>query len=91
MRGHIYGIVHPQFPGYVKIGKASSVARRLSQYNTGDPYRRYDVAFVITAKNYHRAELIAHRLLNGYRVLGTEWFRIAPEEACALIVNKLEE
>ncbi len=88
--GYIYGVIHPSFPGYVKIGRALSPKRRLRQYNTADPRRSFEMAFAIHCSDHHTAEKIAHRRLDGFRIADTEWFCIAPEDAFNLIRNRLE-
>lgn len=92
LSGVVYGLIHPRFPGYTKIGKAVSGKRRLAQYDTGDPLRQYAFAFTIEVSDRHRAELRAHRILDGYRLPGPgEWFRIHHDEAFNLINGKLTE
>ena len=88
--GYLYGITHPSWPGFIKIGKARFPERRLRTLNTGDPYRRYQLQFTILCPNYHLAELAAHRVLNGYRVENTEWFQIHPDDALELILDNLD-
>ena len=83
--GYLYGITHPSWPGFIKIGKARFPERRLRTLNTGDPYRRYQLQFTILCPNYHLAELVAHRVLNGYRVENTEWFQLHPDDALELL------
>lgn len=51
--GIVYLITNPAFPGMCKIGMTKDLPKRLSQYQTGDPYRRYKVEkykFVENAK-----------------------------------------
>ena len=51
--GIVYLISNPAFPGMYKIGMTKDLPKRLSQYQTGDPYRKYKVEkykFVENAK-----------------------------------------
>lgn len=41
--GIVYLISNPIFPGMYKIGMTQDLGKRLSQYQTCDPYRRYKV------------------------------------------------
>lgn len=41
--GILYIISNPAFPGMYKIGMTRDLDKRLSQYQTADPYRRYKV------------------------------------------------
>lgn len=88
--GYIYGVTHPSFPGYVKIGKASRPRKRLQQYNTGCPNRSYELAFTLLVADQHLAERVAQRRLAGSRVKGTEWFAIHPQDAFNLLSNLSE-
>jgi hypothetical protein len=48
--GIVYLISNEAFPGYLKIGMTQNLDKRLSQYQTYDPFRRFkveDYAFVI--------------------------------------------
>lgn len=84
--GYVYGIIHPKWPGYTKIGKSRHTPGRLRTYNTGDPHRAYKIAFNILTPNMHIAELQAHRLLDGYRMSGSEWFACHWRDALALLL-----
>lgn len=79
--GFIYGVVHPKFPGYVKIGRTNNVNKRLTQYNTGCPKRRYALAFAVECNDAFATEIEAHRRLDGFRMAGSEWFNIHPDDA----------
>jgi hypothetical protein len=88
--GYVYGITHPEHPGYIKIGKTRNVRRRLGQYQTADPFRRYKLEFSIFSNSYHAAELRAHALLRGFRHQNTEWFQVSPDDAFNMLM-KLKE
>ena len=88
--GFIYGITHPSYPGFVKVGKARNVRKRLNQYQTSDPFRRFKLEFTIFSRDYHAAEYRAHQRLRGFRVQNTEWFQVSPADAWNLLVNLKE-
>jgi hypothetical protein len=51
--GIVYLIGNPAFPGFVKVGMTQDVNKRLSQYQTYDPLKRYrviDYMFVVDRK-----------------------------------------
>lgn len=89
--GYLYGIVHPSWPGYVKIGKARSPRHRLNTYQTGDPHRRYSLAWAIHTPAYHHAEWFIHEHLLGLRVGNTEWFQLHPDDAFNLVRSLLHD
>lgn len=73
--GYVYIIVHPKFPGWVKVGQTTNPRRRLGSYNTGDPFRGYQMPVAIQTRARRHAEWMAHERLRrmGYAVKG-EWF-----------------
>lgn len=83
--GYVYGVTHPKFPGFVKIGRANSPRARLQKYNTGCPHRAYELAFSLFVLDQFRSEQIAHKRLAGARLPGTEWFAIHPQDAFNLV------
>ena len=83
--GFIYGVTHPAFPGYVKIGHTNSPRARLQKYNTGCPHRAYELAFTIFVTDQYAAEQLAFKRLAGSRIHGTEWFAIHPQDAFNLL------
>lgn len=89
--GFIYGVIHPKFPGYTKIGRTVNVNKRLSTYNTGDPKRRYQLAFAVECKDAFATEIEAHQRLDGFRMAGTEWFAVHPTDAHHIIEALVRE
>ena len=72
-------MVHPGFPGWVKVGSAVDPKKRLSSYQTGDPNRSYRMLAAIKTLDRRTAEWLAHERLRrlGYLPQG-EWFNAAP-------------
>jgi len=81
VKGTVYLIVNPAWPGFVKLGSAVDARARLHTYQTGSPFRDYEIAAVATFNDCREAELILHEQLRGHRVGNTEWFRLHPEDA----------
>lgn len=73
-RGYIYVMTNPAWPGHVKIGSAGDCNKRLAQFNTGSPYRDYEIHYHIYATNRLLSERLVHEQLRDYRAQG-EWFR----------------
>lgn len=72
-------MVHPKFPGWVKVGSTTNPTRRLGSYNTGDPNRAYRMLTPVWTSDRRAAEWLAHRRLSrlGYDKQG-EWFEVSP-------------
>ena len=80
--GFVYLMVNPKFPGWVKIGKTQDYNSRLSTYQTGDPYRAYDMKQRIEVENRHTAELEYHSHFESIsEERSYEWFKIGWESA----------
>ncbi len=65
----------------MKIGSARFLSRRLGSYQTGSPHRDYQYVGAVHVQDRHAAEFVLHEELQGYRLIGTEWFRLSPEDA----------
>lgn len=87
--GFVYVISHPNFPSYVKIGRACDPIARLANYQTGCPMRAYKLEGATFFTNCHHTERKAHDVLDSCRMNG-EWFCITAEEALKTI-NQLGE
>ena len=84
--GHVYLVSNPAWDGWVKCGKAVDAKDRCKTYNTGSPYRDYEVAQTITVKNRHHAERV---VLNALRKVAKEvrgeWFKMTIAQAKRVI------
>ena len=84
VEGYVYVVSNPAYPGYVKIGYAGDCGKRLSQFQTGSPYRDYEMlAYAYTTKK-REAETWMHELFAAHRV-GGEWFLVSVTEAVAAL------
>ncbi|WP_353018720.1 GIY-YIG nuclease family protein [Mesorhizobium sp. M1403] len=83
--GHVYVVVNPAWPGRCKIGLARHLKGRLAQMNTSDPNRAYTFHETRTFDDRQQAETILHELLAGYRIPGTEWFELHPDDAAGML------
>ena len=83
--GYVYVAVNAAWPGRCKIGLAKDLKNRLQQMQTNDPDRGY--YFHATERFHDRkaAEANLHSLLDGFRIPGTEWFAIHPEDAARVL------
>lgn len=86
--GHVYVVINPVFRE-VKIGAAQDVAARVRAMQTQDPHRRFEAFWSVPCPDYYRAEGVAHKLFDKYRIGRTEWFDVDPYLA-ARILNKID-
>jgi len=79
--GEVYAITNPAWPEWIKIGKAVNSADRLNGYQTGSPFRDFEVVHSIEGDDRHKSEKQLHQLLGGVadeRI--NEWFKIELKE-----------
>ncbi|WP_352834993.1 GIY-YIG nuclease family protein [Mesorhizobium sp. M0296] len=67
------------------MGLAKDLKNRLRQMNTNDPDRAYAFHETRRFNDRKQAEAVLHELLAGYRIAGTEWFDLHPEDAAGLL------
>lgn len=82
--GFVYVIRNPAWPGALKIGSALDYEARLSQYQTGDPHRGYELVFAEFFEDRKVAENTVHHRLIERRLTG-EWFEVSAEFAISMI------
>jgi hypothetical protein len=88
--GHfVYVISNPAWPGYCKVGCTHHLRARFNSYNTSDPNRAFKLDAYFTVVDKLVGEDEAHKALDKFRVVGTEWFNIAAEDAAALLTEKI--
>lgn len=89
LRGYVYIITHPMYEGWSKIGSTVDLNKRLSTYQTGDPLRRYEVAFHAEVDDRVALERwVRHRLSEKFPIHG-EWVNCPTEVAVPLATEAL--
>jgi predicted GIY-YIG superfamily endonuclease len=86
--GYVYLIVNENYSGWVKCGMTGNVEKRLSQYNTYDPFGKFVVLEAKSVEDRKKAEikLISELKIASARYKG-EWFEIDKEKAIAIFKN----
>lgn len=82
--GFVYIVTNPAWPGWVKIGSAIDPVDRARSYNTGSPYRDYELQAYAYSGNRRELEDVIHKEADHVRGRG-EWFDMSVEEAIELI------
>lgn len=90
--GFVYLVVHPRFPGWIKVGSTTNPERRLRGYQTGDPERSYRMLATVPTPDRLTTEWLAHTRLTslGYLRRG-EWFEVGPSVALRTIQRAAAE
>lgn len=73
--GFVYIVTNPAFPGYVKVGNAIDVYKRLNSYQTSDPHRKFKIEHYMFFHDRRMAEKLMHKILALFSASG-EWFKI---------------
>lgn len=79
-KGYVYVAFNPAWPGTCKVGVTKVIAKRLTQYNCGDPYRMYDMRGWRKFDDAYAVEKHIHTQLDEFRMAG-EWFALHPDVA----------
>ena len=82
LSGDVYIITNPAYPEWVCTGKASVAQDRCNGYQTGSPFRDYELRYYKWFKNRRQGELEFQQLLTEKGVVcNGEWFKISVDEA----------
>jgi hypothetical protein len=80
--GFVYVMTNVVYPGMVKIGSAINYQKRLKQYQTGDPFRQYQIRHSCYFPDRLKSETAVKKILEPVRVkTSKEWFVLSVEEA----------
>lgn len=91
-----YVIVNPAWPEWVKIGFTSKeeMKTRLSTYQTGSPFRDYEVYHEVYFDDAHAAEIEVRKRLkqmNATQGTGKEWYKMPKSIASNMIDSVLDD
>jgi hypothetical protein len=70
-------VTNPAWPGYVKIGSALDMTKRLSSYQTACPHRAYRLECSAFVADRRSGERLVMSVFKGDHHLN-EWFRVDP-------------
>tara|TARA_A100001388_G_C28640270_1_gene436725 strand:- start:134 stop:721 length:588 start_codon:yes stop_codon:yes gene_type:complete len=80
--GYVYLITNEVWEGWVKIGSSFDPERRLKNYQTGDPHRKYRLRDKRQFPDRKGAEFAIHEMLKSEGFVSEgEWFEISISEA----------
>ena len=86
--GFIYIMHNSSFPGWIKVGMAIDAEDRVKQFQTGSPYRDYQLIKSYKVEDRREAEVMAHKALDKKGVgRRGEWFYMSH----AIATTKLDK
>lgn len=75
--GYLYIITNIAFPDWVKVGTTDNLTKRLSTYQTGDPFRGYTIVYSIHHPKYLEAEKQVKTIMKPFASeIRNEWYKI---------------
>lgn len=96
MKQICYVVVNPAWPEWVKIGftSKSEMKDRISTYQTGSPFRDYEVYHTVFFEDAKSAEQEIHKILkqmNAVQSTGKEWYKMPKTIAANIIDSVLDD
>ncbi len=85
----LYILTSPALPGICKVGRSHDPQARASELCEGMPFFLH-LWNVFWGRG--KEETVAHQALNSYRIRevpGVEWFRLRPDDACAIVARAI--
>jgi hypothetical protein len=75
--GYLYIVTNDAFPGWVKVGTTFDLTERLHVYQTGDPFRRYQVRYSLHHPKFREAEKKIKEVMTHFASeIRGEWYKI---------------
>lgn len=89
--GYIYIIENEAWPGWLKIGKANNLQKRLSNYQTYSPHRDYKLLYGVMVKDYHiKEQLLLDKINESNKIIKNEWIFCKKEYLFNLIKENIK-
>ena len=89
--GYVYIITNPEFKGWVKVGITENLEKRLSVYQTCDPFRRYKLEYSVSHPHYKKAEKKIKEVMDRFALeTKGEWYRVDLNMAKSRLNEELE-
>lgn len=82
--GFVYAVSNPAWPGYVKIGSAIDIDKRLTSYQTACPHRAYRLEASAFVSDRRRVEQELMQTLRAHKHQH-EWFRVDVDVVARLL------
>lgn len=90
--GYLYIITNEAFPSWVKIGTTENLTKRLNTYQTGDPFRKYQIVYSVQHPMYLDAEKKIKDVMKHFALeIKNEWYKVDLAMAKSRLDEQLEE
>jgi len=89
--GYLYIINNNSWPGWIKIGTTKNLKTRLQTYQTGSPFRDYEILYSIKHPDYLKAEKnIKIQMARFAKQIKNEWYEVDLEVAKVRLAEQLD-
>ena len=89
--GYLYIITNKSWPGWLKVGTTRNLKTRLQTYQTGTPFRDYEIVYSIKHPLYLQAEKnIKKQMANFAKQIRNEWYEVDLSVAKVRLLEQLD-
>lgn len=89
--GYLYLITNSAWPGWIKVGTTRNIKSRMYGYQTGSPFRDYNIIFSIKHPAYLQAEKkIKEQMKHFASDIRNEWFKVDHNIAKDRLLEQLD-
>ena len=79
--GYVYAITNPAWPGWIKIGMAGDAEDRCISYQTGSPFRDYELVHYVSTHDRRKTEEEVHNAASKIaEERKREWFKMSEQQ-----------
>ena len=89
--GYLYLITNSAWPGWIKVGTTKNINNRLRTYQTGSPFRDYNIVYSVKHPAYLEAEKRIKKQMKHFASdIRNEWFKINVNIAKDSLIEQLD-
>ena len=89
--GYLYIISNKSWPGWIKVGSTKNLKTRLQTYQTGSPFRDYEILYSIKHPNYLKTEKnIKIQMAHFAKQIKNEWYEVDIDIAKVRLAEQLD-
>tara|TARA_R110001592_G_scaffold69622_4_gene213673 strand:- start:714 stop:1058 length:345 start_codon:yes stop_codon:yes gene_type:complete len=89
--GYLYIITNKSWQGWIKVGTTRNLKKRLQTYQTGSPFRDYEVIYSIQHPEYLQAEKNIKEQMSRFATqIKNEWYEVDLEVAKVRLSEQLD-